>query len=839
MMARYDIDLVKTAAEGRWRELISSIGNVDANLLDGSHHGCPKSCHPDAGGKDRFRALNDFDSTGGVFCNQCFSTKNRSGFDALQWLLGEDFGTVLAKVAKHLGIKAIKGRKKANPADMLEFLPWNRTLVGLWCLTKKPISIETVQRLGWKVAKYRKQFTVIAIPIWGPALDAEDAVGWVLYRADGGKLPKYSKKDDQPEWVKVKLTAGSQQGLIADLAKWKNASVTKWGKVEGPSDLGSIESAFSDVDRGWFTTANGSKEKPLDWIIERLKDCEVVVIHDCDKPGQEGATWVEQVETGRKRAGWCPAIAEVAREVRNIVLPFPIEPTHGPDLRDFFYGGSTAEDLIGIIERTAAWAREEVTPADEEWIEKAGDDPSYLAEVNLRNYRLKGRNLVYWRNEWLQYKQNRYEHIAKDDLSPRILIGIQEEYERQWHASKKDKPVRQVPMSKVRDVIEHTKSRSSIGNVVNLGSWIAEDKWKWSRRVGPTNCVALKNGVLCLDKLFEGAKIEEFLLPHSPEWFSSACLEYDYDAGAKCPTWEKFLNDAFNNSEEAIMTLQKWIGYLLVHDMSLEKIMFIIGKKRSGKGTIMKTIVELLGESAVASPSLNAFAGQYFLDSLVGKTAVVIPDVRLSRRADNVVITERLLSISGGDPQDVERKYLGTLNGVKMQCRFTLFSNMLPYLEDSSAAFVSRCIFLPMPNSYYGREDLTLFPRIKEEMSGILNWAIMGQYRLREHKRIEQPESGLHLKRQMESMAAPVKLFLDDRVVLMDDATRSVSVHELYEVYCEWCNENDRVKKMDQEHFRRSIRDVHPNVEIKPVSLGGKRESRVFGMAIKQLEGAY
>lgn len=837
-MARYDIDLVKSAADGRWRDILASIGNVDASLLDGAHHACPKQCHPDAGGKDRFRALDDFEQVGGVLCNQCFSTKNRSGFDALQWLTGEDFGTVLGKVAKYLGVKAIKGRKKSSPTDNLEFLPWNRVLVGLWCLTKPPIAIETVQRLGWRVAKYRKQYTVIAIPIWGPSLDKEEAVGWVLYRADGDKLPKYVKKDEQPEWVKVKMTSGSQQGLICDLSKWKDASITNWGKLEGPTDLGAVESAFEGVaSHGWFTTANGAKEKPLDWILERLKGCSVSVIHDCDKPGQEGATWVEHEATGRKRAGWCPAIATVAAEVRNVILPFPIEPTHGSDSRDYFKGGATSGDLIDLIGRSPVWVRDDsVVEKSDEWTEKAGDDPSYLAEVNLKNYRLLGRNLVYWRNEWLQYKLSRYEHIARDDLAPRILIGIQEEYERQWRASNKEKPVRQVPMSKVRDVIEHTKSQSSVSNAVNLGSWITEDKWKWTKRPGPTNCVALKNGVLCLDKLFEGASIEEFLLPHTPEWFSSSCLGYDYNAGAKCPTWEQFVNDAFNNCEEDILTLQKWFGYLLVHDMSLEKIMFIIGKKRSGKGTIMKTIVELLGESTVASPSLNAFAGQYFLDSLVGKTAVVIPDVRLSRRADNVVITERLLSISGGDPQDVERKYLGTLNGVKMQCRFTLFSNMLPYLEDSSAAFVSRCIFLPMPNSYYGREDLTLFPRIKEEMSGILNWAIMGQYRLRENKRIEQPESGLHLKRQMESMAAPVKLFLDDRVVMMEDTSRSISIHELYEDYCEWCNENDRVKKMDQEHFRRSIRDVHPNVTIKPVSYLGKRESRVFGMALRAME---
>ena len=192
-MPRYDLDLVKSAADGRWKDILASLGNVDSHILDGQHHACPKQCHPDAGGKDRFRALDDFDQVGGVFCNQCFSTKNRSGFDALQWLTGEDFKTVLAKVAKYLGVASIKGRKKSNPADHLEFLPWNPTLVGLWCLTKKPIVRDAVQRLGAKVAKYRKQYTVIAIPVWGPALDQEDPAGWVLYRADGGLLPKYVK----------------------------------------------------------------------------------------------------------------------------------------------------------------------------------------------------------------------------------------------------------------------------------------------------------------------------------------------------------------------------------------------------------------------------------------------------------------------------------------------------------------------------------------------------------------------------------------------------------------------------------------------------------------------
>jgi hypothetical protein len=69
--------------------------------------------------------------------------------------------------------------------------------------------------------------------------------------------------------------------------------------------------------------------------VERLKGCGVGD-HDCDKPRPDGATWVEHEATGRKRAGWCPAIAEVAAEVRNVILPFPIEPTHGAGFKRLF-----------------------------------------------------------------------------------------------------------------------------------------------------------------------------------------------------------------------------------------------------------------------------------------------------------------------------------------------------------------------------------------------------------------------------------------------------------------------------------------------------------------------
>ncbi len=212
-MARYDLELVRSAASGRWVEILSALGGVSADLLDGRHHGCPKHCHPDAGGKDRFRLLDA--SAGACVCNQCFNSKNGDGFAAVAWLTDQDFAKSLEAVAKYLGIKPEK-KKKANPAEHLEWMHWNETTVGLWCESKPPITPGAVRQAGGRLAKYRNEYTVVAIPVWGPAFDLEDPVGWALYRADGGMLPHYKKKGEPPEWKKILLAPGSEKGVIGD-----------------------------------------------------------------------------------------------------------------------------------------------------------------------------------------------------------------------------------------------------------------------------------------------------------------------------------------------------------------------------------------------------------------------------------------------------------------------------------------------------------------------------------------------------------------------------------------------------------------------------------------------
>jgi len=38
---KYDMQAIKSAASGRWPEVLSTLGGIPLDILDGKHHPCP------------------------------------------------------------------------------------------------------------------------------------------------------------------------------------------------------------------------------------------------------------------------------------------------------------------------------------------------------------------------------------------------------------------------------------------------------------------------------------------------------------------------------------------------------------------------------------------------------------------------------------------------------------------------------------------------------------------------------------------------------------------------------------------------------------------------------
>ncbi len=75
-----------------------------------------------------------------------------------------------------------------------------------------------------------------------------------------------------------------------------------------------------------------------------------------------------------------------------------------------------------------------------------------------------------------------------------------------------------------------------------------------SASVTPESLIGFKNGTLSMDKLIAG---EIQLDEHSPLWFSTTVLPYDYDPDAKCYEWLGFLAEVLQYEREMIWLAQE------------------------------------------------------------------------------------------------------------------------------------------------------------------------------------------------------------------------------------------------------------------------------------------
>ena len=256
----------------------------------------------------------------------------------------------------------------------------------------------------------------------------------------------------------------------------------------------------------------------------------------------------------------------------------------------------------------------------------------------------------------------------------------------------------------------------------------------------------------------------------------------------------------------------------------------LVGPKRAGKGTIARVLTALLGKANVTGPTLGALSTNFGLAPLIGKPLAIVSDARLSGRTDQVMIVERLLSISGEDIMTIDRKHREAWTGT-LPTRFLLLTNELPRLTDASGAMSSRFVVLTMRTSFYGREDTGLFDRLRGEIPGILRWSLEGLARLRERGRFVQPGSSAAAIRELEDLGSPVAAFLRD--VCEIGTGLEITCDHLWHAWKTWCGEQGRDRPGTRHTFGRDLRAVLPGIKLTRHRDEAKRVKFYDGIALQ------
>lgn len=320
-------------------------------------------------------------------------------------------------------------------------------------------------------------------------------------------------------------------------------------------------------------------------------------------------------------------------------------------------------------------------------------------------------------------------------------------------------------------------------------------------RPDPRSLLAFPSGTLNL-------KTRE-VLPPTPTLFNTNAIEFDYDPSPEpCERWIKFMEQLFGDDLESMYLLQEWMGYCLVSDTSQQKIMLMVGPKRSGKGTIGRVLQALVGASNVVGPTTTSLAGAFGLQQLIGKSVAVVSDARFSGEGVSVVI-ERLLCISGEDALSIDRKYLGNVT-MKLPTRFMLLTNEFPRLTDASGALAGRFVILRLTRSFYGQEDVSLTEKLTEELPGILLWAIEGLMRLRRQGRFTRPKSTEDAQIELQDLSSPVSAFVREYCQL--GLGFRVTIDDIYAAWKSWSEAEGRSKVTSRQVFGRDLMAAFPSV---------------------------
>ncbi len=413
-------------------------------------------------------------------------------------------------------------------------------------------------------------------------------------------------------------------------------------------------------------------------------------------------------------------------------------------------------------------------------------------------------HLAWWRGDFYRWTATHWASVNESIIQQRLYEATAEAI--YVHPDPKEGLVAWSPKRRTIGDVEHALARG----VIQRDPELADDR-----------TIACSNGVV--------DPVTRALAPHHPARFNLSSLPFAYEHAAPCAQWQAFLDDVLGDDPQAQALLQEWFGYVISGRTDLHKILNMFGPRRSGKSTIARVLEAILGADSVTSPKLQALAGAFGEQPLIGKTLAVLSDISWNAR-DIGEAVEVLKAISGEDSRDVQRKHREAWHG-KLGVRFMLISNDMPRFKDASGALVGRMIHIQFARSFFGREDHTLTQRLQGELPGILNWALEGLDLLTKRGHLLIPDSSRAIEGEILRQTSPVAGFLEDRATYVADSP-PLNLDEVYGAYRDWClKEDNREHVSTKDVFSKDLRSAgNGEIRIERRSVEGQRQRVVFGL---------
>jgi putative DNA primase/helicase len=315
---------------------------------------------------------------------------------------------------------------------------------------------------------------------------------------------------------------------------------------------------------------------------------------------------------------------------------------------------------------------------------------------------------------------------------------------------------------------------------------------------------------------------------HRPDSHLRHCLDVAYDPDAKCPEYDRAVEEIFasgENPEDLVRHWNEFFGYVIQPRRHIPTIMILLGGGDNGKTVLIRTVIRLLGTSLVEAQRVdNLDKNRFAMGSLFGKLLYVDDDVRAGARLPDGI----LKTISEAKEVTGEYKYKSPFN-FTVRTVPVLLCNNIPSLADLSHGMLRRLQVIPFDRTFTGDDkDATLFDRIwANELPGVLNRALRGYRRLLErNSSFKIPDAVQKATTAWLGHANPLPAFIEERCV--KGVSERCWMQGLYAAYTTWAQQAGYTLIQSQQSFRRNLEHLGFK------SSRGNRGQRVSGIALRQ-----
>ena len=322
----------------------------------------------------------------------------------------------------------------------------------------------------------------------------------------------------------------------------------------------------------------------------------------------------------------------------------------------------------------------------------------------------------------------------------------------------------------------------------------------------------LKNGILNITT--------GIIQPHTPSLYFRSKLPINFIPEADCPNFKKFLSDILD--EQDILTIQEMFGYCLYRDYSVASIFMMIGSGGNGKSTLLSVLKQFLGEGNTTHYMIHDFIDDKFAKAnLRGKLANIFADIT----DQHIFKTAVIKTLTGNDDLNARQMFKQKVEGFTNYAKLIFSTNKPPIFEDASPALWRRIIEIDFTRRFEENPawQNTLIESMTTdgELSGILNWALIGLQRLLDKRQFSNAQELEARRKSYMKKAKSSFAFVEDMIEPgeVDDFIRRDEIPTYYSAYCKQYNyflqKKEDIYKEIRNEYGMQIREEQKRIDGK------------------------